>query len=63
MNLPDTGQMGGSVYIMSDLHFGDTDCKYVDPDWITPEEQLRIIDEVAGKNDCFIYLGDVSEQA
>ena len=43
MNLSDTGQMGGSVYIMSDLHFGDTDCKYVDPDWITLEEQLRII--------------------
>lgn len=54
---------GGSVFILSDLHFGDADCKYMDPDWITPEEQVWIINEAAGKNDCFICLGDVGNPA
>lgn len=30
---------GGSVYILSDLHFDDEDCKFMSPDWVTPEEQ------------------------
>lgn len=34
---------GGSVYILSDTHFDDTDCKLMDPGWITPDEQLKII--------------------
>ena len=25
---------GGSVYILSDTHFGDSDCKLMDKDWI-----------------------------
>lgn len=25
---------GGSVYILSDLHLNDPDCKYMDPNWI-----------------------------
>ena len=33
----------GSIFILSDLHFVDEDCKYMSPDWITPEEQLSII--------------------
>ena len=24
---------GGSVYILSDLHFDDEDCKFMSPDW------------------------------
>ena len=36
---------GGSVYILSDLHFSDSDCKLMDPNWITPEEQL---DKIGG---------------
>ena len=35
----------GSVYILSDLHFDDSDCKLMDPNWITPEEQLEIINK------------------
>ena len=31
---------GGSVYVLSDLHFDDEDCKLMSPDWITPREQL-----------------------
>ena len=50
---------GGSIYILSDLHFDDFDCKYMDPSWITPQEQLVIINETVMKNDTFICLGDV----
>ena len=32
---------GGSVYILSDLHFDDEDCKFMSPDWITPEEAFN----------------------
>ena len=50
---------GGSVYILSDLHFDDEDCKLMDPNWITPQEQLAIINENVRKGDTFICLGDV----
>ena len=50
---------GGSVYIISDLHFADNDCKLMDPNWVTPEEQLDIINKMVFKNDTFICLGDV----
>ena len=33
----------GSVYILSDLHFADVDCKLMDSNWIEPEEQIKII--------------------
>ena len=49
----------GSVYILSDLHFADSDCKLMDPNWITPEEQLEIINNVVFKGDTFVCLGDV----
>ena len=49
----------GSVYILSDLHFDDADCKFMSPDWITPQEQISIINEMLMKNDTFICLGDV----
>ena len=51
----------GSVYILSDLHFADSDCKLMDPDWITPEEQLDIINRMVFKNDTFVCLGDVGD--
>lgn len=49
----------GSVYILSDLHFDDADCKFMSPDWITPQEQIEIINRIVMKNDTFICLGDV----
>lgn len=36
----------GSVYILSDLHFADSDCKLMAPDWIEPENQIKIINDV-----------------
>lgn len=52
---------GGSIFILSDLHFADSDCKLMDPNWITPEKQLDIINRMVFKNDSFICLGDVGE--
>lgn len=52
---------GGSVYILSDLHFGDGDCQLMDPHWVTPEEQVEIINRLVGKNDTFVCLGDVGD--
>lgn len=50
---------GGSVYILSDLHFDDEDCRLMNPGWVTPEEQIAIINKTVGKGDTFICLGDV----
>lgn len=49
----------GSVYIISDTHFEDADCKFMDKDWITPEEQISIINSIVHKTDTLIHLGDV----
>lgn len=50
---------GGSIYLLSDTHFDDPDCKLMDPGWISPEEQIKIINSLAHKNDTFVCLGDV----
>lgn len=42
---------GGSVFILSDLHFDDA--KLMDPTWISPEEQLAIINKRVAKGDTF----------
>lgn len=49
----------GSVYIISDTHFDDSDCKYMDPNWITPQEHMKIIKQNARRGDTLIHLGDV----
>ena len=49
----------GSVYILSDTHFNDSDCKIMDPDWIEPDEQVSILNSIIMKNDTFVCLGDV----
>lgn len=50
---------GGSIWILSDLHFNDVDTKLMCPEWIAPEEQVAIINKLVYKNDTFICLGDV----
>ena len=49
----------GSVWVYSDPHFGDSDCKIMDPNWITPEEQVKKINDKVRKNDTLILLGDI----
>ena len=49
----------GSVYIISDTHFDDSDCKLMNPNWITPKEHMAILKKEIHKNDTLIHLGDV----
>lgn len=49
----------GSIWIISDLHFEDEDTKLMCPTWISPEEQINIINKKVYKNDTFVCLGDV----
>lgn len=51
----------GSVYIISDLHFGDSDCKLMDRDWLSPDEHVTLINSIVKKNDTLIVLGDVGD--
>lgn len=50
---------GGSIMILSDTHFEDPDCELMDENWITPQEQINIINSKVMKGDTFIHLGDV----
>lgn len=49
----------GSIYIISDTHFDDADCKLMDANWITPEKHMANISQVVTKSDTLIHLGDV----
>lgn len=49
----------GSVYIISDTHFEDSDCKCMDLYWLDPFVQFGIINKKVHKNDTLIHLGDV----
>ena len=40
----------GEVYILSDPHFADPDRLSMEPAWISPEEQLRILNETMGES-------------
>lgn len=51
----------GSVYIISDTHFDDPDCKLMDPDWITPQEHMDIIKAEVRRPDTLIHLGDIGQ--
>jgi len=48
----------GSVYIMSDTHFDDSDCKLMDENWINPKEQIEKLSHIH-KGDTLILLGDI----
>ena len=49
----------GSVYLISDTHFEDADCKLMDKNWISPQEHIDNIKKYVHKNDTLIHLGDV----
>ena len=49
----------GSIYIVSDTHFDDFDCEYMDPNWIKPVSHMNIIKSIVRKSDTLIHLGDV----
>ena len=45
----------GSLWIISDTHFEDSDCEVMSKSWITPEEHLAIINQYVHKNDTLYY--------
>ena len=47
---------GGVIWIFSDPHFGDSDCKLMDKRWISPEEQVDRINSKVGKKDTLIII-------
>lgn len=49
----------GTVYILADTHFDDMDCQSITSNWISPVEQVRIINSIVHNNDTLILLGDV----
>jgi calcineurin-like phosphoesterase family protein len=51
----------GSVYILSDPHFRDADCKTMDRNWIDPDEHVTMINRKIHKNDTLILLGDLGD--
>lgn len=51
----------GVIWIFSDPHFGDSDCKLMDKKWISPEEQVDRINSKVGKKDTLIILGDIGD--
>lgn len=48
----------GSVWLISDPHFDDLDCKLMNENWITPEEHINILNKNIHKNDTLVCLGD-----
>lgn len=54
---------GGSVYIISDTHFDDVDCKLMNPNWISPAEHMEKLKKQIHKGDTLIHLGDVGTAA
>ena len=53
----------GSVYIISDTHFDDVDCKLMDPAWIPAQEATDILKSKIHRGDTLIHLGDVGNSA
>lgn len=51
----------GSVYIISDTHFGDSDCKLMNRDWPDPDTAVAKINSLVKKDDTLIILGDVGD--
>lgn len=51
----------GSVYLIGDTHFADSDCQLMDPDWPDPDTQVDIINSVVKSTDTLVLLGDVGD--
>lgn len=52
---------GRGVWIISDTHFGDHDCKLMDPDWPDINDQIKTINHSIKEPACLIHLGDVGD--
>lgn len=52
-------QEKGNIWIISDTHFEDADCRLMDANWIEPEEHIKNINAKIRKGDTLIHLGDI----
>lgn len=50
---------GGTVWIISDTHFDDPDCEYMNPNWPHPMKLVNQISKKVGRLDTILHLGDV----
>lgn len=48
----------GSVWLISDPHFNDEDCKLMNPNWIEPDDYIKVLNGLVFKNDTLVCLGD-----
>lgn len=48
-----------AVWMISDTHFEDADCKVMDSNWVSPDEAVARINARVGRKDTLIHLGDV----
>lgn len=51
----------GNVFLISDPHFNDSDCKLMNADWISPEKHIAYLNTHIHKNDTLICLGDCGD--
>lgn len=51
----------GCIYIISDTHFNDLECKLIDPLWLHPMVHINLINKYVHKQDTLIHLGDVGD--
>lgn len=49
--------LNGSIWIISDTHFDDIDCQFMDKNWINPNEQTQLLNKYPC--DTLVILGDV----
>lgn len=49
------------IWVYSDPHFNDSDCKLMDENWPSAEEQIKKINSKVGKKDVLILLGDIGD--
>lgn len=47
------------MYIVSDTHFDDEDCKLMDQNWLPPDGHISLMKNWLHKSDTLIHLGDV----
>lgn len=50
-----------SIWMISDTHFDDEDCKLMDARWLTPFDHIGIINSKLKGDTTLIHLGDVGE--
>lgn len=48
----------GSVWLISDPHFEDEDCLLMNPNWLSPNQYVEILNKQIQKSDTLVCLGD-----